>query len=146
MLLATLAFIAVFLTFTMFHTRQPMLGFACVIFWALVGAQAYTLSTVAWGDIYYYIAFSSLLGMTTFSALSAFGLREKRDSLGDMSMEGTEKTEKSGKYFDEKKESENLFEVPQPPEGKRSKELHERAEKRRSGEYAGSARGSRKLW
>ena len=95
-LLSFLGFIAVVLTAVMFATRQAMLGFACAMFWAITGAQAYILSTVPWGDIYFYIAFGSLLGMTSFTALAAFGLREERDSIADTEMKRSE-----GRYVDE---------------------------------------------
>ena len=85
-LLAILVFIAVALTWVMFSTRQAMRGMACALFWALAGAQSYTLSAATW-DIHFTFAFASLLGMTTFCVLGAFGLREKRDSIGDMGME-----------------------------------------------------------
>jgi len=87
LLLVLLAGIAVFLTRTMFQARQPMLGFPCGIFWVLTGAQAFTLSTVPWGDIYYYVFFSSSIGMTIFTMFAAFGLREKRDTYADEEME-----------------------------------------------------------
>ena len=85
-LLGLLIFIAVLLTCTMFITREMMLGFACTIFWAIAGAQSYTLSIAAW-DVYFVIAFACLLGMTSFTALGAFGLREKRDSIADEELE-----------------------------------------------------------
>ena len=87
--------IATALTFCMFLTRASMLGFACSVFWALFGGYAYTLSSSTW-DIYYMTAFASLLGMTTFTALGAYGLRERRDTLGDEAMEGG-----GGSYIDE---------------------------------------------
>tara|TARA_Y100000310_G_scaffold225618_1_gene227622 strand:- start:1875 stop:2336 length:462 start_codon:yes stop_codon:yes gene_type:complete len=94
-LLALLAGIATILTWVMFTTKQSMLGMACTMFWAIAGGQAYTLSATTW-DIYFIFAFACLLGMTTFCALGAYGLREKRDSLGDEAMErGNEE------YFDE---------------------------------------------
>ena len=74
-----------------FATRQMMLGFPCAIFWFVAGAQAYTLSTVPWGDIYFYVFFASAFGMTIFCAFAAYGLREKKDS-------GTDEDE----YIDEK--------------------------------------------
>ncbi len=95
MLLTILAILAVSLTCAMFATRQAMLGFPSAIFWALTGGQAYMLSAIAW-DIYFLIAFASLLGMTTFTALAAYGLREKRDTMADKEMEGGE-----GGYIDE---------------------------------------------
>ncbi len=99
-LLSFLGFMAVVLTVAMFATRQSMLGFPSAIFWAITGAQAYTLSTVPWGDIYYYIAFASLLGMTSFTALGAFGLREKRDTLADEGMDDDSKV-KDDSFIDE---------------------------------------------
>jgi len=95
-LLGILAGIAVLLTCVMFATRQSMLGFACAIFWAITGAQAYTLSTTPWGDIYYYLFFASAFGMTIFTAIAAFGLREKRDTIADKEIETGE-----GEYIDE---------------------------------------------
>lgn len=99
MLFTGLFSIATILTATMFATKQSMLGFACAIFWALAGAQAFTLSTAAW-DIYHLAGFSMLLGMVSLTALGANGLREKRDTIGDVSMEGGH--EKDVKFFDEK--------------------------------------------
>ena len=124
-LLSLLAFIAVVLTWAMFSARESMLGFPCVIFWALVGGQAYTLSATPWGDIYYYLFYASLFGMTTFTALAAFGLREIRDTIAEEELE----TGDEGKYFDEGK-SEGETEP-----SSRTKALRERAEKRRTGEY-----------
>lgn len=95
--LLALGGIAAWLTATMFTSRQAMLGFACALFWAIFGGYAYTLSSVTW-DIYFILAFGSLLGMVSFTSLAAFGLREKRDSLGDEAMErGNEE------YFDEER-------------------------------------------
>lgn len=130
-LLSILAFIAVMLTWTMFSSRERMLGFPCVIFWALLGGQAYTLSTIPWGDIYYYIAFSSLLGMTTFTALGAYGLREKRDTIAD------EELEKGGdrELIDEQKRDdyEEIFSsgIEEKP-SRRTRKLRERAKGRRN--------------
>ena len=82
----TLAFIAVALTVTMFYTKEAMLGFPSAIFWAILGGYAYSESVVAW-DWQFIFAFTCLLGMVTFTAFAAFGLREKRDSIGDEEME-----------------------------------------------------------
>ena len=115
------------LTATMFVTKERMLGFPCVILWAIFGGYAYTLSAIPWGDIYYYLAIGSLLGMVIFTALSAFALREKRDTLADESMEKGE-----GKYIDEGKKEDN----PWGEEGKSSKRtegIRERAKNRRTG-------------
>ena len=134
MLLSILAFIAVSLTVVMFATKQAMLGFACVIFWALVGAQAYTLATTDWTDIYFYVAFASLLGMTTFCAFGAFGLREKRDSFADEDIDG-ETTEKADGFIDEGNKTDDAFSVDSHSKlSKHTKDLRKRAERRRSGD------------
>jgi hypothetical protein len=113
----------------MFATRQAMLGFACALFWAITGAQAYTLSTIPWGDVYYYIAFSCLLGMTTFTALAAYGLREKRDTLADESMDEEESIE-SMPVDEEKEAYDELFSMGSNDGDKdketKSKEFRER--------------------
>ena len=114
------------LTATMFVTKERMLGFPCTIFWAIFGGYAYTQSTIPWGDIYYYLAFGSLLGMTTFTALAAFALREKRDSLADESMEKGE-----GKYIDESKKEDNPWGDEEGKPSKRTKGVRERADQRR---------------
>lgn len=87
MLVGILTFIAMGLTCTMFATRQMMLGFACVMFWAILGAYAYTLSTTPWGDIWFYMFFACAFGMTTFCAIAMYGLRERRDTIADEDME-----------------------------------------------------------
>jgi len=127
-LLGILAGIALILTHTMFTSKQPMMGFACAMFWALTGAQAYILSTTPWGDIYYYLAFGSFLGMTVFTALAAFGLREKRDTLADEEME-----EGEGEHIDEGKDKTSdpfAIEDTSKP-SKRVQALRERAKQRR---------------
>jgi hypothetical protein len=70
--------IAVFLTSAMFLSKQSMLGFPAAIFWALLGGQAYIMHVTTW-DIYFLLAFASLLGMVTFTIYAAYGLREKPD-------------------------------------------------------------------
>ena len=99
MLFAVLAFAAVMLTYGMFTSKSSMLGFPSAIMWAILGGYAYNESAVAW-DIWFIFAFACLLGMTTFCALGAYGLREKRDTLGDESMESSE-----GGYIDEDRSS-----------------------------------------
>lgn len=121
--------IATALTFCMFLTKASMLGFACSVFWALFGGYAYTLSSSTW-DIYYMTAFASLLGMTTFTALGAYGLRERRDTLGDEAMEGG-----GGSYIDEDEREDTgsqFFENNnETPPLTRSQRLKDRAKLRR---------------
>ena len=87
------------------------------------------LSTIPWGDVYYYIAFSCLLGMTTFTALAAYGLREKRDTLADESMDEEESIE-SMPVDEEKEAYDELFSMGSNDGDKdketKSKEFRER--------------------
>lgn len=115
-----LSLLALGITATMFITRERMLGFPCVIFWAILGAYAYTESTAAWADWQYYLFFCSLFGMTVFCAIAAFGLREKHDAIADEEMEKGE-----GEYVGEGKEE------PEPEPSSRAKRLHARADARR---------------
>lgn len=128
MLLGMLAFMAVALTCTMFMSRQMMLGFASALMWALVGAQAYTLSTVPWGDLYFYIAFSSFFGMTIFCSLAAYGLREREDAVdeeddGSGSGDGFEKEKTAIKEPSESSEDQT---------SDRTRRLRDRANRRKT--------------
>ncbi len=129
MLMASLTAIAVILTATMFATRNSMLGFPSAIFWVLLGGYAYTLSTVPWGDIYFFFAFTCLLGMTTFCALGAFALREKRDAYGESELDDKDEGEEG--YFDEVQEPDVSGEMGSAT--RRRKALHNRAANRRGG-------------
>ncbi len=79
MLLAGLLIIATALTCTMFASGQAMLGFPCLIFWAIMGGYCYQESVATW-DMYYFTFFASF-GMAIFSAFAAFGLRTKKEEL-----------------------------------------------------------------
>lgn len=133
MLLAALAFAAVVLTLAMFMSKNAMLGFPSAVFWALLGGYCYGISEATW-DIYFITAFACLLGMTTFCAFGAYGLREKRDSIGDMSMERGD-----GKYIDEQKEEpdepaeKNWYEDDGIPDVRSQNSPRNRAAARRAG-------------
>lgn len=119
MILGALTIIAVSLTVAMFATKNSMLGFPSAMFWAILGGYAYQQSTIPWGDIYFYFSFACLLGMTTFCALGAFGLRERRDTIADAEMD--EEGEEDEHYIDGK---------PTEP-SQRVKAIRERAEQRK---------------
>ena len=91
MLLMLLIVVAVALTCAMFATKQMMLGFPGVIFWAIASGQAYLTYTTVW-DIYYLIFFGCI-GMAIFNSLAMYGLRDKKPTLGE--------TEDSDRYIDE---------------------------------------------
>ena len=123
-----LSLIALGLTMAMFHTRNMLLGFPCVIFWAVLGGYAYTESTVAWGDWQYYLFFACAFGMTIFCALSMYALREKRDTIADEEMGKGE-----GKFIDESKgeESSGSDNLEESEVSERTKRVRGRAKKRR---------------
>lgn len=125
-ILIALVMLAVGLTVAMFATRQVMLGFPSLIMWAVLGAYAYTLSTTAWGDWQFYLFFASAFGMTIFCAMAMYGLRERRDTLGE---EGMEKGEDKLIGDEEKGEDIDAFEETKP--SKRTEDLRKRAEKRK---------------
>ena len=129
MLLACLLFVAVFLTCAMFFSKNMMLGFPSVIFWAIAGGHCYTLSTGAWADIYYFMFFACTLGMTVFCALAMYGLRP-RDDISPAMEEHT--------YIDEKNKKETEpqepdYDMDETPPSRRVVKLRQRAAERRSG-------------
>ena len=128
-LLGILFGIALILTHAMFTSKQPVLGFACAMFWMIAGGQAYTLSVIPWGDIYFYLFFAASFGMTIFTALAAFGLREKRDTLADEEMEEGDE----GGYIGEGKDKlDPLFEIEDEAKpSRRVQALRDRAKQRR---------------
>ena len=62
--------VAVLLTIALFLSKEPMLGFACVIFWIIAGAQAYTMRLSTW-DVPYAIFFGSF-GMVLLCGIGSF--------------------------------------------------------------------------
>ena len=86
---------AVGLTFAMFHSKHPMLGFPCFILWALAGGYSYTLSS-DW-DFYRVMAFAFILGMGSLCLFGAWDLKRKSQSIGEVEMDKGD-----GKLIDEK--------------------------------------------
>lgn len=78
MTLIALGLLAVGLTVAMFATKQAMLGFACALFWAVIGGYTYTLSSTPWGDWQYLLSMSCLMGMIPFCMYGAYALRTKK--------------------------------------------------------------------
>ena len=135
MLLAILGIIALGLTIAMFATRQAMLGFACGLFWALTGAQSYSLRTGTWADVYFLFAIASLLGMVALTILGAFGLREKGNEVDD---EEGQAGEEDDEVMDNDEESSSVMEggelSSKSRPSRRTAGLRERASRRRTGE------------
>jgi len=128
MLYALLA-IAVALTWVMFQTRNMMLGFPCVMFWAIMGGYCYTMSVYDW-DTWYFLFFASF-GMAIFCALAMYALRTPKEEKkeGDEYIdEGKDET----RYIDEGKPTES--DNPERSEvSERTRKLRARADNRRSG-------------
>ena len=116
MLFAVLAFAAIVLTYAMFQSRQSMLGFPCLIFWAIMGGYCYQESTATW-DMYYFTFFASF-GMAIFCAFAAYGLRTKKEELAE-----------GDPYIDEGKDDVKFID---DPVSNRRTGIRERAELRRS--------------
>ena len=119
-----LVLLALGLTIAMFVTRERLLGFPSGIFWFIFGGYNFILSTATW-DIYYFVGFASILGMGVFAIYSAFALREKRDSIGDESMEKGD-----GGYIDEGKGE--TTDEGEKGVSERTKKLRDRAKRRRN--------------
>ena len=83
MTLIALVILAAGLTVAMFLSKSMMLGFPCVIFWAVLGGYAYVESAGAWTDWQFFLAIGCLLGMVPFSAFAAYGLRTKKEDVAD---------------------------------------------------------------
>jgi len=131
MLTGTFLAAALVLTFTMFHTRNMVLGFPCGIFWALTGGAAYDISASTW-DLYYDLFFAAM-GMCIFTIYAAYTLR--RSDLGPPD---------EPRFFDEKEgsgagssaieepTSQGYFGENDSESSKRQKGLRDRASGRKS--------------
>lgn len=122
-----LSLIALGLTIAMFATRQMLLGYPCVIFWAILGGYAYTESTIAWGDWQFYLFFASAFGMVSFCALAMYALRTKKEEEeeGDQLIdEGKDDTRYVDEGKDESEESEGGT-------SRQRKSVRDRADRRR---------------
>ena len=134
MLFAVLAFAAIVLTYGMFQSRQAMLGFPCLIFWAILGGYCYQQSAATW-DIYYLTFFGSF-GMAIFCAFAAYGLRTKKEELAEGS-EYIDEGKDDVKFIDEgASEAKPLIDSYSETDGDKprriSRNIRERAERRRA--------------
>ena len=131
MLFAVLAFAAVVLTYSMFQARSSMLGFPCLIFWAILGGYCYQESTATW-DIYYLTFFGSF-GMGIFSMFAAYALRTKKEEAKEGDLYFDEGGDDDVKFIDEggskSKDTEPEMDEEKPRRVARS--IRERASRRR---------------
>jgi hypothetical protein len=136
MLFGILAIIVVALTVAMFATKQSMLGFPCLIFWALLSGYSYQQSVTTW-DLYYLLFFSSM-GMAIFCTFAAFALRTKKEER-QVGEEYIDEGEDDSRYADESRPGGNGFDVEKTEKSKmdsgepsrRVRVVRERAERRR---------------
>ena len=128
MLFAVLAFAAVVLTYSMFQSRSSMLGFPCLIFWSIMGGYCYQQSTATW-DIYYLTFFGSF-GMGIFSMFAAYALRTKKEEAAEGD-EFIDEGKDDIKFIDEDGKS-NTVMVDEDKPRRTSREIRERAERRRA--------------
>lgn len=126
-MLFILGAIAVSLTMAMYATKKSELGFACAIWWFIFGGHCYTLFTVAWVDIEYYMFFASM-AMGIFTAIGAFALREPHDAISDEEM--NEEGKGTAGFVDEGPDEGESRETVKP--SRRAVEIRKRAENRRS--------------
>ena len=128
-LLLVLMLIAVALTWAMFHSRSVMLGFPCLMFWAILSGDAYLLSSAVW-DIYYFLFWGSI-GMAIFSAFAAYGLRTKKEELADGD-EFIDEGKDDMKFIDEGGNENTSLEADNDKPSARVQAIRDRAERRRS--------------
>lgn len=128
MLFAMLAFTAVVLTYAMFQSKQAMLGFPCLIFWAIMSGYCYQESTVTW-DIYYLTFFGSIF-VGVFCALAAFALRTRKEEAQEGDQYFDEGGDKDVKFIDEGGSSGTETDDDKPRRS--SRQIRDRADRRRT--------------
>ena len=86
------------LTIAMFSSKNSLLGFPSLIFWAILSGYSFQQSSTTW-DWQYFLFFGSM-GMVIFSALAMYGLRTKKEeqAAGDAPID---EAKDEDKYFDE---------------------------------------------
>lgn len=98
---------ATFLTIAMFATKSMLLGFPCLIFWAIFGGYCYTISTATW-DMYYFLFFGAM-GMAIFCVLAAYALRTRKEEAEEGDHLIDEGADKDVKYIDEEQDGVSRF-------------------------------------
>ncbi len=129
MLFAVLAFAAVVLTYAMFQSRQAMLGFPCLIFWAILSGYCYQQSTTTWDT--YYLTFFGAMGVGIFCAFAAYGLRTKKEDLAEGD-EFIDEGKDDLKFIDEGGNGKGEEVADEDKPRRTSRNIRERAAKRRT--------------
>ena len=128
-LLVVFVVIAVSLTWAMFQSLSSMLGFPCLIFWAILGGYCYQQSTATW-DLYYLTFFGSAF-MGIFCAFAAFALRTKKEEAGEGDLFFDEGGDKDVKFIDEGGGSGSGEPSDEDKPRRNARAIRERAERRR---------------
>lgn len=138
--LLALIILPVGLLYAMVRAREPMLGFPAGISWWILGAFAYGQSSTPWGDWQYYLFFASMF-FGVFSIYAAYALRKK-----DLDSRKQDFLD-YGPYVDEQSPrrrggnghegtddlgADIAFDSEEETVGRRSREIRERASRRRS--------------
>jgi len=133
MLLAGLIVIATALTVTMFASKSSMLGFPCLIFWAIMGGYCYQESTATW-DLYY-LTFFGAFGMAIFCAFAAYALKTKKEEAEEGDLFFDEGGDKDVKFIDEgssSKTDKGAIDEDGEKLSRRTRSIRERASRRRT--------------
>ena len=135
MILLALVLLAIGLTGVMGTTKNPMWGFPCAIFWAILGGYAYVETTGFWPpqDWQAFLAIGSLLGMVPFSVIAAYALRTKKEELA-AGEEYIDEGKDDVKFIDEGKgtSKDSELEPDEEKPSKRTRGIRDRADKRRT--------------
>ena len=100
--LLALASIPVSLTIGMVATKNFLLGFPSAIFWAVLGAFSWGLSTATW-DWQYVLFFTSLMGMIPFCVFGAWGLRKNEFSQSSNYSNTPDNSEDENREFEKRR-------------------------------------------
>jgi len=130
MLLAGLIVIATTLTATMFASKSSMLGFPCLIFWAITSGYCYQESGATW-DNYYFMFFASIF-MGVFCAFAAYALRTKKEEAREGDLYFDEGGDKDVKFIDEGDGGKDATDEYGEKPSRRTRSIRERASRRRT--------------
>jgi hypothetical protein len=145
MVVAVIGLIALGLTIVLFWAREPMMGWAAVIFWLIFGGACFYRSTAVW-DIYYFVGFGSILGMTILCGAGSFQFY-KSGKNGDFIGDEGDKTQyigesKSDAHRENRAETDDSMseqDMPsddemerRPRPSARTQDLRDRAKKRKT--------------
>jgi len=131
MLLVGLIVIATALTCVMFASKSSMLGFPCLIFWAITSGYCYQESGATW-DNYYFMFFASIF-MGVFCAFAAYALRTKKEEAEEGDLFFDEGGDKDVKYIDEGGDGKDAVDEDEDEKpSRRTRSIRERANRRRT--------------